>query len=53
MVSAYLMTRAAPGVLPERGSIRVELSDDRLDGATGVVANVACLLTLATLASPM
>lgn len=53
VASAYLMTRAGlgalyPDALPERGSIRVELRDDRLAGATGVVANVACLLTGAT-----
>ncbi len=50
---AYLMTRAAlavlyPDTLPERGSIRVELREDRLEGVTGVVANVAGLLTGAT-----
>ena len=53
VASAYLMTRAAlgalyPDVLPERGSIRVELRDDRLAGATGVIANVASFLTGAT-----
>lgn len=53
VASAYLMTRAAllalhPGTLPERGGIRVELRDDRLEGATGVVANVASYLTGAT-----
>lgn len=53
VASAYLMTRAAlgslyPEVLPERGGIRVELRDDRLEGATGVVANVASFLTGAT-----
>src|SRR5512135_146468 len=50
VASAYLMTRGAlnalyPDALPERGGIRLELRDDRLDGATGVVANVASFLT--------
>lgn len=53
VASAYLMTRAAlgalyPDTLPGRGSIRVELRDDRLEGVTGVVANVASFLTGAT-----
>jgi hypothetical protein len=53
VASAYLMTRAAllalyPDALPERGGIRVELRDDRLEGVTGVVANVASFLTGAT-----
>jgi len=53
VAAAYLMTRAALGALyaatlPERGGIRVELRDDRLEGVTGVVANVASLLTGAT-----
>ena len=53
VASAYLMTRAAlralyPDTLPERGGIRVELHDDRLEGVTGVVANVASYLTGAT-----
>jgi len=53
VASAYLMTRAAlgllyPEALPERGGIRVELREDRLEGATGVVANVASFLTGAT-----
>lgn len=34
--------------MPERGGVRVELREDRLEGATGVVANVASLLTAAT-----
>jgi len=47
------MTRAALAALyrdslPERGSIRVELREDRLEGVTGVVANVASYLTGAT-----
>ncbi len=50
VASAYLMTRAAlralyPDALPERGGVLVELRGDRLDGATGVIANVASLLT--------
>lgn len=53
VASAYLMTRAAlgalyPNSLPERGGIRVELAADRLEGVTGVVANVASYLTGAT-----
>ena len=53
VASAYLMTRAAlgslyPDALPERGGVRVELRDDQLEGATGVVANVATFLTGAT-----
>jgi hypothetical protein len=53
VASAYLMTRAAlaalyPATLPERGGLRVELREDKLEGATGVVANVASLLTGAT-----
>ncbi|MCM8594842.1 hypothetical protein [Accumulibacter sp.] len=53
VASAYLMTRAAlralhPDALPERGGLRVEFRDDRLAGATGVVANVVGLLTGAT-----
>ena len=53
VASAYLMTRRAlralyPDSLPERGGIRVELRGDRLEGVTGVVANVASFLTGAT-----
>jgi hypothetical protein len=53
VASAYLMTRAAlaalyPNALAERGGIRVELREDRLEGVSGVVANVASLLTGAT-----
>lgn len=53
VASAYLMARAAmralyPDALPERGGIRVELRGDRLEGVTGVVANVASFLTGAT-----
>lgn len=53
VASAYLMTRAAlgalyPNTLAERGGIRVELREDGLEGVTGVVANVASLLTGAT-----
>ena len=53
VASAYLMTRAAftslyPDTLPERGGIRVEFRDDRLEGVTGVVANVVSFLTGAT-----
>ena len=53
VASAYLMTRAAlaslyPGALPERGGIRVELRDERVEGVAGVIANVAGFLTGAT-----
>ncbi len=53
VASAYMMTRAALGALysdalPERGGIRVELRDDRLEGVAGVIANVVSLLTGAT-----
>ena len=53
VASAYLMTRRAlralyPDSLPERGGIRVDLCGDRLEGVTGVVANVASFLTGAT-----
>ncbi|MCC7326866.1 MAG: hypothetical protein IT521_08700 [Burkholderiales bacterium] len=53
VASAYLMTRAAlrslyPDTLPERGGIRVELREDRVEGVTGVIANVVSLLTGAT-----
>ena len=53
VASAYLMTRGAlkalyPDALPERGAIRVELRDDRTEGTTGVVANVASFVTGAT-----
>ena len=50
VASAFLMTRAALRALygdrlPERGAIRVELAGQRTDGATGVIANVASLVT--------
>ena len=50
VAAAYLLTRAAlralyPDALPERGGVRVELRADRLDGVTGVTANVIGLLT--------
>lgn len=53
VASAYLMTRAAfgalyPNALPARGGIRVELRNDRLEGATGVGAKVASFPTGAT-----
>jgi len=53
VASAYLMTRAAlaalyADTLPERGGIRVALREDKLEGVTGVVANVASLITGAT-----
>jgi hypothetical protein len=53
VASAYLMTRAALAALygddlPERGGVRVELRDPPTEGVTGVIANVAALLTGAT-----
>ncbi len=53
VASAYLMTRAAlaalyPGALPERGGISVELREHRQEGVTGVIANVASMITGAT-----
>lgn len=53
VASAYLMTRAGlaalyPDTVAERGGIRVDLREDRLEGVSGVVANVAALLTGAT-----
>ncbi|MBE0613441.1 MAG: hypothetical protein IH604_07235 [Burkholderiales bacterium] len=53
VASAFLMTRSAltalyPDALPERGGVRVDLREDRLEGVTGVVANVASLITGAT-----
>lgn len=53
VASAYWMTHRALNVLygdeiPERGAIRVDFREDRLDGVTGVIANVVSLLTGAT-----
>lgn len=53
VAGAYLMTLKAlaslyPGTLPERGAIRVEFRDDIANGVTGVIANVAALITGAT-----
>ena len=53
VVSAFLLTRAAlaalyPQTLAQRGSIRVELRGERLEGVNGVFANVVSLLTGAT-----
>lgn len=50
VASAFLMTRAALRVLygdafPERGAIRIEMPGRRTDGATGVIATVAALIT--------
>lgn len=50
VASAFLMIRAAlaalyPGALAERGGIRVELRDARGEGVSGVIANIASLLT--------
>ncbi len=53
VASAYWMTHRALGALygaelPERGAIRVEFREDRLDGVAGVIANVVSMLTGAT-----
>lgn len=50
VAGAYLMTRRVlatlyGGELPQRGAIRVEFRDGQADGVTGVIANVAGLLT--------
>jgi len=50
VAGAYLMTRKAlqqlyPGSLPERGQIRVSLRDQQSAGVTGVIANIATLIT--------
>ncbi|HET6726145.1 MAG TPA: hypothetical protein VFH85_09090 [Gammaproteobacteria bacterium] len=50
VAAAFLMTRAAlralyKGEVPERGAVRVEWRDDRAAGVTGVMANVASLIT--------
>lgn len=50
VAAAWLMTRRALQALygtavPERGNIRVELRNRRDEGTTGVVANVAALVT--------
>jgi hypothetical protein len=50
VASSYLMTRAAlaalyPDSLPVRGGVGVELSNDALEGVTGVIASVVTLLT--------
>jgi formylmethanofuran dehydrogenase subunit E len=50
VAGAYLMTLKALAVLypdgvPERGNIRVEFGAAQADGVTGVIANVAGLLT--------
>jgi hypothetical protein len=52
--AAFLMTRAAlaalfQGELPQRGNVRVEMRDAAQDGVTGVMANVASLVTGAAL----
>lgn len=53
VAGAYLATlkaleRLYPGTLPQRGSIRVTFRDDLTSGVTGVMANIATLLTGAT-----
>jgi hypothetical protein len=53
VAGAYLMTMKAlqalyPGATPERGAVRVRLRDEMEHGVTGVIANVAGLVTGAT-----
>jgi hypothetical protein len=53
VAGAYLATlkaleRLYPDTLPQRGSIRVAFRDDITSGVTGVMANIATLLTGAT-----
>jgi len=53
VASAYWSTCKAlaflyPGTMPVRGDIRVEFSQDRTSGVTGVIANVVSMLTGAT-----
>lgn len=53
VAGAYLMTLKGLGALygneaPERGAIRVRFRDSITDGVTGVMANVASLITGAT-----
>lgn len=53
VAAAYWLTHRAlgalyPDALPERGAIRVDFREDRLNGVTGVIANVVSLLTGAT-----
>lgn len=53
VASAYWMTHRALSALygddiPERGAIRVDFREDRLEGVTGVIANVVSQLTGAT-----
>ncbi|HET6655711.1 MAG TPA: hypothetical protein VFH57_05650 [Gammaproteobacteria bacterium] len=50
VAAAFLMTRAAlaalyPDATPERGAIHVQWRDDSAAGVTGVMANVAALIT--------
>lgn len=50
VASAWMSTRRALAALygdtiPERGAVRVEMRGDRTAGVTGVIANVASLLT--------
>jgi hypothetical protein len=53
VAAAYWMTLKAltvlyPDELPQRGAIRVDFREDRLNGVTGVIANVVSMLTGAT-----
>src|SRR5690625_1648220 len=50
VAAAFLMTRGAlaalyPHAVPERGAIRIQWRDDRATGVTGVMANIAALVT--------
>ena len=50
VASAFLMTRAAlaalyPDAVPSRGDLRVELREPMEEGVTGVIGNVAALIT--------
>ena len=50
VAGAYLMTLQGlkalyPGSLPQRGSIKVSIKDDRSEGVTGVVANIISFIT--------
>jgi hypothetical protein len=50
VASAFLMTRAAlaalyPDAVPRRGDLRVELREPMEEGVTGVIGNVAALIT--------
>lgn len=53
VAGAYLSTMKAleqlyPGTTPQRGDIKISFRDSRTTGVTGVVANIAALITGAT-----